>query len=262
MALEAPQQGGQCRGMARLVVEPPEQDVFKAHPPARDRHVAAAILQQLLDRIGVGGGDQFLPQPLIRGMEAHRQGELGAAQPIEGPLGQGGQGSRHAHGAHRDLALGHAQVAAEAVDRGKHHLAVEKGFAHAHEHHMAGAAAHGLAHAQYLVDDLVHGKGALQPSLARGAEAAGHRTAHLATHAHGEPLTAGNPHGFDAQAINGAEQQLAGTVAGVTAVQHPGAAQQGLAGFALPWGDPLLSGALWTPLRWWPKDLRLGPSGP
>ena len=82
VALEAPQQGGQCRGMARLVVEPPEQDVFKAHPPARDRHVAAAILQQIFDRIGVGGGDQFLPQPLIRGMEAHRQGELGAAQPI------------------------------------------------------------------------------------------------------------------------------------------------------------------------------------
>ena len=127
---------------------------------------------------------------------------------------------------------------------------------------MAGAAAHGLAHAQHLVHDLVHGKGALQPSLASGAEAAGHRTAHLATHAHGEPLTAGNPHGFDAQTIDGAEQQLAGAIASVTAVQHPGAAQQGQAGFGLQWGNPLLSGGLWTPIRWWPTNLRLGPSGP
>ena len=221
MALEAPQKPREGLGMAGLVVDAPQQHVFKAQPPAGECHIAATVLQQRLQGIGVGGGDQLLPQALIRGVQAHRQGELGPPEPLQGPGSQGWQGFGHADGADRDLALGHAQIAAEAVDGGQHCLNIEQGLAHAHEHHVAGALVHHLAHAQHLVDNFMDRKGALQPPLACGTEAAGHRAAHLAADAHREPALGRDADGFKAEAVVGAEQQLGGAIAGHAAVQLP-----------------------------------------
>ena len=64
----------------------------------------------------MGGGDQFLAELLVGGMQTHRQGELGPPQPLQGPLRQLGQGVGHAYGAEGDLALGHTQIAAEAIN--------------------------------------------------------------------------------------------------------------------------------------------------
>jgi len=179
MALETAQQPRKGLGVVRLIIDPPQQDVFEADPPAGDGHVLTAILKQGLNRVGVSCGDQLLPQALVGGMQADGQGELGSTQPLERQLGQLGQGAGHTHGAQRDLPLGHAQIGAQAGHGAQHRVDVEQGLAHAHEHHMAGACLHDLLHAEHLVDDLVHGQGALQTTFAGSAEAAGHGATHL-----------------------------------------------------------------------------------
>ena len=89
---------------------------------------------------------------------------------------------------------------------------------------MAGTLPHHLPHAEHLIDDLVHGQGALQAALARGTKAAGHRATHLAAHAHREPIASRNPHRFQGESIGRFQQQLGGAIAGHTAVQLLGAA--------------------------------------
>ena len=233
MALKPPQQAGQGSGVMGLVVDAAEQDVLEAHPPAGFRHVVAAILEQRLNRIGVGGGDQGMAQALVWGMQAHGEGELGSPQALSGPVCQGGQGSGHPHGADGDLPLGHAQVSAEAIDCRQHRVDVEQRFSHTHEHHMAGATVHRLAHAQHLIDDLVWRQGPLQPPFAGGAEAAGHRTAHLAADTDGEPLAGGNAYGLQGEPIVGAEQQFHGAIDRVAAM-HQGQASDQAWGQLLP----------------------------
>jgi len=107
----------QSLGLTRAVIELAQQDVFKTHAPAADGHVVTAILQQLLIRIGPCGGDQLFPQGLIGGMQAHRQGELGATKALESQFSQPRQGVGHTNGAHGDLPHRHAQIPAEAINR-------------------------------------------------------------------------------------------------------------------------------------------------
>ena len=221
MALEAAQQLGQGRRMARLIVETAEEDVLKTDPPSGDLDVAAAVLQQGLDRVGMGRGDQLFAQPLIRCMQAHGQGELGAAEAFQGQLRQPRQRAGNPDRAHRDLPLGHAQVRAEAINRVENRLHIEQGFAHAHEHHVARALVHDLPHAQHLIHDFVDGQGALQAPFASGAEATGHGTAHLTADADGQAALGGNADGLDAQLVVGAQQQLGGAIAGDAAVDLP-----------------------------------------
>lgn len=159
-------------------------------------------------------------------MEAHREGELGPPQDRQGPLGQVGQGPGHAHGADRDLALGHAQIPAQRLHRPQDRLDIEQRLAHSHEHHMAGALIHHLAHAQHLINDLVHRQRALQSLLAGGAEKASHGAAHLAADADREPIIGGDAHRLEAEAISGGEQQLDGAIAGDAALKFAGAAYQ------------------------------------
>ena len=173
----------------------------------------------------MGRRNQFLPQPLIGSMQAHGQGELGPAQARQSLFRQGGQGAGHTHGAHRDLALGHAQIGAQAIDGLQHRLDVEQGLAHAHEHHMAGALLHHGAHAQHLIHDLVHRQGALQSPFTGGTELAGHRASHLAADTDGEPITGRDADGLKAEAVVRPQQQLGGAVAGHAAVQLAGATQ-------------------------------------
>ena len=184
MALETPQQLGQSLGVTALIIEPAQQDVFKADPAAGQGHVFTTILEQILNGIGTGRWNQLLPQCLVGGMEAERQGELGATQAIEGPFGKTRQAGGDSHRAHGDLPLGHAQFTAEAIDRRQHGVNVEQGLTHAHEHHVGGPALHHFAHTQHLVDDFVELQRALQALLTRGTEAAGHRAAHLAADTH------------------------------------------------------------------------------
>ena len=112
----------------------------------------------MLKRIGPGRGNEFLAQALVRGMQTHRQGELGPSQTLEGALRQGRQRVGHPNGAHRDLPLGHAQIPTKTIDRGEHGINIQQWLSHAHEHHMAGPLLHHLTHTEDLVNDLVHGQ--------------------------------------------------------------------------------------------------------
>ena len=243
MALKPSQQLGQGLGVVGAVVETAQQDVLKTDPTARDGHVAAAILEQRLQGVGMGRRDELLTQPLVGGMQAHGQGELGAPQPLQGPFGQGGQGLGYANRADRDLPLGHAQIRAKAVDRCEHRIDVEQGLTHAHEHHMARALIHHLAHAQHLVHDLVHRQRALQAPLTRGTKAASHRAAHLAADANGQPIGSRDTHGFEGEAIGRTQQQLGCAITGHAAVQFAGTAYPiaaALGGLGLELGAPIL----------------------
>ena len=212
MALEAADPIRQLFGMFRPVVERPQQDVFEADATAGHREVVTAILQQCLVGVGARRGDQLLAQLLIGGMQADREGELSATQPLESQFRQLRQGARHTDGADGDAALSDAQVIVEAADRIKHGGAVEQRFPHAHEHNVGRAAIHGLTHAQHLIDDLVGVEGSLETAFAGGAEPAGHWTTHLAGNADRQALIGGNSNGFDRLTVIGGEQQLGGGV--------------------------------------------------
>ena len=120
MALETSDLLCQSLGLTRAVIEVAQQDVFKTHAPATDGDVVAAILKQLLIRIGPCGGDQLFPQGLIGRMQAHRQGELGAAEALKRQFSQPWQCVGHTNGADGDLPHGHAQIPAEAINRRQH----------------------------------------------------------------------------------------------------------------------------------------------
>ena len=182
MTLKASDALRQLHCMVGLIVNARQKNVLETHPPSGSGHISATVLQQVLQRVSLGSGNQVLPQRLVWSMEAHRQGELTAPQHLMGLLHKGVDVVGNTHGADGDAPLANAQVTAETLNAAQHRGKIEQGFSHAHKHHMGGLTSHGLPHAEHLVNDLVAGQGALQSSLACGTKATGHGTPHLAGH--------------------------------------------------------------------------------
>ena len=155
MALETTNAIRQLCGVLGLIVEFTEQDVLKTHPPTGHIQIVTTILEQGVIGVGMGCGNELLAQPLVGGMEAHRQGELGAAQPLHGQFRELRQGFRNTHRADGDAPLADTEVIIEAADRLQHSAAVEQGLAHAHEHDVGGTSVHRLTHTQHLIHDFV-----------------------------------------------------------------------------------------------------------
>ena len=155
MTLETANAIRQLCGVLWLIVEFTKKDVLKTHPPTGHVQIVTAILKQGVIGVGMGCGNQLLAQPLVGGMETHRQGELGAAQPLHGQFCQLRQGFRNTHRADGDAPLADTKVIIEAADRLQNSAAVEQGLAHAHEHDVGGTTVHRLTHTQHLIHDFV-----------------------------------------------------------------------------------------------------------
>ena len=121
-------------------------------------------------------------------------------------LAQRLQGFRNADGGDRDARGGerHAGAVAQDADGFEHVLVIVERLADAHEDDAVDLG----TEAQNLLDDFAGPEIALEPRLARGAEAACEGAADLGGHARGEAIVTADEHGFDGVAIGQREEEF------------------------------------------------------
>ena len=174
------QQLGERAGVLRRIVLAREQGVLERHTPTGGLFVVPDVVQESVERVRLGGGDEPLSQLLGWGVQRHREGGLQSMR------GEFGQRIGHTNRGDREVSTADADVAVQAAVRSQYFAEIQKRFAHSHHHDVRRASPEHVFHREHLIHDLVRRQIASESLTSRRAEGASHRTANLRAHAHRE----------------------------------------------------------------------------
>ena len=204
---EAPAQAGQLDGVGRTVVHVGDERPFETETTALGLEILAAGFHQHLDGIATIDGHEGIAQIVVGGVQA--DGEADG----QGAGGETLDAGHDAHGGHRQLTCGDADVVVDAHQRLPHGFFVRQRLAHSHVDDVAHASTHrlgALGGANHLFDDLAGREVAGESGLSGGAEATRHGATGLGAHAHGRAVGVEHEHGFDATAAVEFPEELDG----------------------------------------------------
>jgi hypothetical protein len=190
----------QALDLVVAVVDAGQQRPLQLRRVAGGARIGFRALQQLGHRDARRARQQRVAARVVGGMQRQRERGLHRSER------QALERAQVAHRGEHQVLVADAARGAEQLDRVEHVVEVVRGLAHAHEHHLVDRAPR--ARQRHLRHDLGAAELAREPALARLAEHAAHRAAHLGGHAQAVALAGcRQQHGLDGLPVGQRDQQ-------------------------------------------------------